>query len=82
MMMAASSGVAVRRLAAARTARRVAAGICTKGSGFVPAAQHLHLQSFTMNMQWIYVYISARDAACAPRWQNWRSKNLALGARF
>ena len=43
MMMAASSGVAVRRLAAARTARRGAAGICTKGSGFVPAAQHLTL---------------------------------------
>ena len=39
MMMAASSGVAVRRLVALRTARRVAAGILQQGSvtgtGFV-----------------------------------------------
>eukprot|EP01046_Picozoa_sp_COSAG06_P023007 COSAG06_NODE_1811_length_8317_cov_7.969944_6_plen_54_part_00 len=47
MMMAASSGVAVRMLVASRTARRVAAGISSKGSGFVPAAQHL-LQSLPL----------------------------------
>jgi hypothetical protein len=60
MMIAASSGVAVRRLVAL-WASQVASGI-SKGSGFVPAAQHL-LQSLPLGgfLPLFYTTASMRD---------------------
>jgi hypothetical protein len=60
MMMAASSGVAVRWLVASWAARRVAAGIFSKGLGFCATSKIL--QSFALQQKCLpyskYIYIA------------------------
>ena len=67
MRSAASSGVAVRKLVASRVAWRVAAGISSnlKGSGFVPAAQHLQ-DDFPLNLVGLPPWTDMTEVKCWP----------------